>query len=125
MCEQEKISAKCVVVNTSTSLNACTETSLQDYVTDVDKKLESLTSELDIDLKSIETKSMSIKDIFQGFVDKIISLEEQLKEKETIETFCKDVDWTPLTDCNNCDNSFCDKLQTLIDEVATLKNSNQ
>lgn len=109
-CEGIPLSSTCLIwEGKKYDFNSFNE--LVEYVVDTAK---TYLEKPNVDLKTLSDKDLTRDQILQLFVDKFLqSQSQQISQQE-----CS-IDISAINPCTNCSNSFCDKLQVLVDKVAS------
>lgn len=114
-CQGELVSPLCVEIDSKRGEN------LECYTKSVDKSLEELEKKHNINLKSLSSANTTYNrdQIIQILIDEIITLKSNQSSVNS-QSFCSNINWTPITNCSNCQLDFCTKLQLLINKVDLL-----
>lgn len=114
-CQGDRISDICVDLTDSKF------DTLYEFVEDTTTKLDELTKDHEIELKELAPSPKKYKrdEIIQILIDEVIRLRGIVSQVKLSES-CT-LDWDPIKNCNSCDKSDCDNMQTLINIVGELK----
>jgi hypothetical protein len=74
-----------------------------------------------VDLKTLSKEELNRDQILQLFVDKIIQLQLNNNTSSSNNSFNCNLDISSVNNCGSCAQSFCEKLQILVNTVATLQ----
>lgn len=98
---------------------------LKDFVEDISKKVEEVTGEPDVELKTLSTdpkKKWTYPEIIQLLIDEIIDLKSKHQPQSgSSSTDDCDLNWGPIENCTDCPQDECGKMQNLINLVGQIK----
>lgn len=119
-CLGESISASCV------ELDDTSYDSLGDLLPSLIAFIEASKKPHQLDIKSLSTKSLTRDQIIQVLINEVILLKKKLNETQSVVNnltgLCPDLNWDIINQCGTGDETFCEKLQNLINVVYQLKN---
>ena len=119
-CLTESTTANCVELEGKYS-------NLGELVPELERLLAADAAALKIDTKTLTTnKKLNRDQIIQLLINEVIVLKKKLSETQTIINttgICPDVNWDMLNQCGSPTDSFCTKLQNLINTVYQLNNN--
>lgn len=112
-CEGVPLSSDCIIWEGKrydfTSFNA-----MMEYTVDTSK---SYLAKPNVDLKTLSTLTLNRDQILQLFVDKILQLQLANNTVSSIDN-CN-IDISTIDNCGGCSQTLCEKLQVLVEVIAT------
>lgn len=116
-CQGDLISPNCIPLENSKYDTLC------EFSTGIEKAVYDLQKKPVVNLKTLSSVTgMSNDAILQLLIDQIIALKiANTNLRINSNTLCTNVDWSKLSNCTDCQTSFCTELQRLINLTNTLK----
>ena len=111
-CEGIPLSSTCLIWE-GKKYDFCSFNELIEFVVDTSKNY--LVSP-NVDLKTLSDKQLTRDEILQLFVDKFLQIQSTSTTSTGLD--CS-LDISTISTCNSCPSTLCEKLQTLVDKIAS------